>query len=306
MNKILPPPNRHNAVKCLTRLMAVSMGVLVLASCSSPTKYTPRSSSVSSALPVVSSTSDVKAKKRYSESDLSDSQVESSPCGAVYRVKNNDSLSEIALHCQVSMKQLATLNKISPPYVIYKNQRLQIPVQIGEQARSMASTTQNVPAVKGLVKGQAKVPDKKPSANVVTSHKKIKAPQSTQQQAWQWPAHESLPYRFIRDEAGLSVIDIYGVAGQDVYAVASGSVAYAGEGIVDFGKMLVIKHDDEYMSVYAHNSALLVKEGDRVQAGQRIAVLGATGNASQPKLYLEARFKGRKIDIKKVLTPPSQ
>ncbi|VAW45651.1 Murein hydrolase activator EnvC [hydrothermal vent metagenome] len=272
-------------VKCLTTLMAI----LVLASCSSPTKYTPRSS----ALPVVSSTSNAKAEKLYSDPSLSVSHVDNSPCGAVYRVKSGDSLSEIAYHCQVSMKQLAAFNKISPPYVIYKNQRLQMPEQTMQTKQKKQVTV--------VQKETGIAPQKE-------IKKEIKKPQKqpVKHQPWQWPAHESLPYRFIRDEAGLSVIDIYGIAGQDVYAVASGSVVYAGEGIVDFGKMLVIKHDDEYMSVYAHNSALLVKEGDRVQAGQNIAVLGATGSASQPKLYLEARFKGRKIDIKKVLTPPSQ
>jgi murein DD-endopeptidase MepM/ murein hydrolase activator NlpD len=149
-------------------------------------------------------------------------------------------------------------------------------------------------------------PSKNPTIIKETPTTVVQKPlqKAVKQQAWLWPVHKSLPYRFIRDDAGLSIIEIYGVAGQEVKAVSGGSVVYSGEGITEFGKMVVIKHDDEHMSVYAHNSDLLVQEGDRVQAGQQIATLGATGNASQPKLYLEARFKGRKIDILKVLTVP--
>lgn len=277
------------AVTCITGMVAV----LLLSSCSSPTKYPPRSPVIAAEPSVPSSLSASSASQQKAENAYSDPNI--SVCGAVYRVKSGDSLSEIALHCQVSMRVLATLNQISPPYVIYKNQRLKIPAQALSQssARATVSSASDLREVKTSAV----------TTVAVQQEKKLQKP--VKHQLWQWPVHKSLPYRFIRDDAGLSIIDIYGVAGQDVYAVASGSVVYAGDGIVDFGNMLVIKHDDEYMSVYAHNSALLVKEGDRVRVGQHIADLGATGSASQPKLYLEARFQGRKIDIKKVLIPPT-
>lgn len=118
---------------------------------------------------------------------------------------------------------------------------------------------------------------------------------------WQWPMHKGLAYKYRRDRAGLSVLEIYGLPGQDINAVAPGKVVYAGNGIANYGWMVVIKHAEDYMSIYAHNSSLLVTEGDSVEAGEKIALLGATGNTKRPKLYLEARYQGRKYDIKKKL-----
>ena len=115
--------------------------------------------------------------------------------------------------------------------------------------------------------------------------------------------HKGIDYRFKRDKAGLSVLEIYGIPGQKVKSVAPGKVVYAGNGIANYGWMLVVKHAKDYMSIYAHNSALLVEEGDYVEAGDVIASLGATGTTDRPKLYLEARYQGRKIDIKKKLKP---
>ncbi|MCF6298260.1 MAG: peptidoglycan DD-metalloendopeptidase family protein [Thiomicrorhabdus sp.] len=281
MKNFLPP---------LKIYLSGTVAILLLSGCSSPTKYTPRApvatvdSAESSKVSVIPFDA-VQVQKPYSDPN---------PCGDLYQVQSRDSLSEIALRCQVPMKSLAEWNKIPPPYVIYKNQRLEMPNLPTQQVKSTVTVT-NTSEKKSI---------KNPVVVTESSHQKEQPSQLVKHQIWQWPVHKSLPYRFVRDEAGLSVIDIYGVAGQDVYAVASGSVVYAGDGIVDFGNMLVIKHDDGYMAVYAHNSALLVQEGDRVKVGQHIADLGATGNASQPKLYLEARFKGRKIDILKVLTVP--
>ncbi len=267
-----------------------TFSVILLVACSSPTKYPPRVPLENNAQPVTSAEHQVPTVYAKKSAEIA---LPTSICGDAYRVKSGDSLSEIALHCQVSMKKLAQHNQISPPYTIYKNQRLSIP-QNRVQPDSMADTVlkPTVTQIPPIIKATPPTATQKPLKKAV------------KQQAWLWPVHKSLPYRFIRDDAGLSIIEIYGVAGQEVKAVSGGSVVYSGDGITEFGKMVVIKHDDEHMSVYAHNSDLLVQEGDRVQAGQQIATLGATGNASQPKLYLEARFKGRKIDILKVLTVP--
>ncbi len=279
----------------LLKGVAGMLFVVLVVACSSPTKYplrTPLKENVNNA---TSSAIEKPVSYRIESLEVSPSE---SVCGRAYRVKSGDSLSEIARQCQVSMRQLAEYNQILPPYTIYKNQRLTFP-QDDSKPYQVAEILSE-PVVKAVTKSSRRVIQ--PTANIapsVKSHKKDVA-----HQAWVWPVHKSLPYRFIRDEAGLAVIEIYGVAGNEVHAVASGQVVYSGDGLINFGRMLVIKHDDNYMSVYAHNSALLVKEGDRVQVGQHIADLGATGNAQKPTLYLEARFQGRKVDIKKVLDAP--
>ncbi|VAW46755.1 hypothetical protein MNBD_GAMMA03-1633 [hydrothermal vent metagenome] len=285
----------------LKRVYFLSFGIILsflfLSSCSSPTKYTPREPLVHSNSHQSMPRSAMTPSNKINH-DLGSIASESliGTCGASYQVKSGDSLSEIARFCGVSMHQIAKMNKISPPYTIYKNQRLQLPQKEAQAYSRVEMVLKPTEPFKKTPLKSEELPEKLPEILI----KKV-----VKHSEWQWPVHQNLPYRFIRDGAGLSVVEIYGVAGQNIYAVASGSIVYSGEGIIDFGKMLVIKHDDDYMSVYAHNNALLVKEGDRVTAGQHIAYLGATGNASQPKLYLEARFQGRKIDLKKVLSSPN-
>jgi LysM repeat protein len=197
-------------------------------------------------------------------------------CLPYYTVIYGDTLSDIAEECDVNMYSLAKQNDLGPPYSIYVRQELSMPT------RTLNKTEQ--------VKLRPQTATHSPSS-------KLKSKSSQ----WQWPMNSKLEHHFIRDSSGLSVLEIYGVSGQEVNTVAPGKVVYAGNGIVNYGWMVVIKHDDNYMSIYAHNSALLVKEGARVKRGQQIATLGATGNTTRSKLYLEARYQGRKIDILKVL-----
>jgi len=284
----------------LTKLSAVVLISLSLINCSSPTKYPLRDSQTYSGPDPVESPSKSK----------SSSLVSSNLCGKIYRVKNGDSLSEIAHKCDISMSLLAKTNGIFSPYVIYKNQEIIIPDQVSSYDAaeivakpSIKSSLQKLKASessteKTLGKTRENIKIKPATAVNPTTNSAVKTT------SWQWPVHQGAPHRFIRDNAGLSIVEVYGLSGQEIYAVAPGKVVYSGDGIVNFGLMVVVKHDDEYMSIYAHNSALLVKEGQRVKAGQQIAVLGATGNTSRPKLYLEARYQGRKIDILKVLAKP--
>lgn len=289
--------------KTQTRVIYLATMALGLSACSSPLKYPPRDNNAT--------TSSVQEKHSQAQD-----------CQGSYRVRSGDTLSEIAVKCDISMSQLAKYNQLLPPYIIYVNQELLIPSaqalqtspelvddnedatnDITEQAKVESEPLQ--PKNKAPIK-QAKQlsPPKEDSARAIerqeTPQERVKMEKSGK---WIWPMHKGLDYRYIRDRAGLSVLEIYGLPGQDVKAVTSGKVVYAGNGIANFGWMLVIKHTNEYMSIYAHNSALLVREGDIVKSGQVVATMGATGNTKRPKLYLEARYQGRKVDIKKILKP---
>ena len=206
----------------------------------------------------------------------------SAACPDRYKVVSGDRLSSIAFRCRLELKVLAKRNNIRPPYDLQIGQVLSIPKP--EQVTAVATTSAS--------SAKAKVTSTKSvTKNEVNSLIGSK---------WTSPVDGQIPRKYVKDSKGLSVLEYYGVAGQRVNAVSSGKVVYSGNGIINFGWMVVIKHDDDFMSVYAHNSSVLVKEGDRVQKGQFIATMGATGNTSKPKLYLEARFKGKKVDIKKV------
>ena len=276
---------------------------LLIVSCSSPTKYSARDSVSNNIIP---------AKAKPSNY----------VCKSPYEVKSGDTLSEIAHKCDSSVKAIAKENHLLPPYIIYVKQELVLPnknladYSQSTRSKSTAENTQrdiNTASTKPKIK--LSEPEPKVKSSISSKPKEVTAKalsrpepktvsaksKSTKKQPWIWPMHRGLSYRFLRDHAGLSVLEVYGVPGQKVKAVAPGKVVYSGNGIINYGWMLVIKHDNDYMSIYAHNSALLVKEGDTVKAGQNVATMGGTGNTKRPKLYLEARYQGRKVDIKKVL-----
>ena len=110
---------------------------------------------------------------------------------------------------------------------------------------------------------------------------------------WIWPANGRLVASF--DGGSNKGLDIAGRVGDPVYASATGRVVYSGEGIPAYGKLVIIRHNGTYLSAYAHNSQILVKEGQNVTKGQKIAELGSTG-ASQAKLHFEIRRLGKPVD----------
>ena len=116
--------------------------------------------------------------------------------------------------------------------------------------------------------------------------------------AFIWPAKGKLVAGF--SEASNKGVDIGGKIGDPVFAAAPGRVMYTGTGIRGYGKLIVIKHDDGFNSVYAHNSQILVKEGQTVKRGERIAILGDT-DSDTPKLHFEIRKSGKPVDPLKYL-----
>ncbi|MFA7606068.1 MAG: peptidoglycan DD-metalloendopeptidase family protein [Rhodocyclaceae bacterium] len=123
------------------------------------------------------------------------------------------------------------------------------------------------------------------------------APKSS---AWIWPASGRLIAGF--NEASNKGVDIGGNPGDPVVASAGGKVVYSGSGLRGYGKLVIIKHDENYLTAYAHNRELLVKEGDSVTQGQKIAELGST-DADKPKLHFEIRRQGRPVDPMSYLPP---
>jgi lipoprotein NlpD len=128
------------------------------------------------------------------------------------------------------------------------------------------------------------------------------APAAGASRGWVWPARGRLLHVFDQG-ANPKGIAIAGEAGQPVVAAAAGKVVYSGSGLRGYGKLIIIKHDDTYLSVYAHNRALLVKEGERVNGGQRIAEMGST-DADRVRLHFEIRRLGKPVDPLQFLPPP--
>ncbi len=118
---------------------------------------------------------------------------------------------------------------------------------------------------------------------------------------WVWPTAGKLIAGF-SDTASLKGIDIAGKAGQPVVASAAGKVVYSGSGLRGYGKLIIVKHNTTYLSAYAHNREILVKEGQQVTKGQKISEMGDT-DADQVKLHFEIRRLGKPVDPVKYLPP---
>ncbi len=112
---------------------------------------------------------------------------------------------------------------------------------------------------------------------------------------WQWPTQGRVISGFSSSEGGNKGLDIAGTKGQAVKAAAAGRVVYAGNALQGYGNLIIIKHNDDFLSAYAHNDSIKVEEQDNVKAGETIATLGSTGTNSN-KLHFEIRYQGKSVD----------
>jgi lipoprotein NlpD len=138
-----------------------------------------------------------------------------------------------------------------------------------------------------------------PSAANAQANKPL-AVESPEEISFTWPANGNLTAYF--DEIKNKGLDIGGKAGEPVLAAADGKVVYAGSGLRGYGNLIIIKHNNTYLSAYAHNQTLLVKEDQNIKRGQKIAEMGST-DADQVKLHFEIRKQGKPIDPLKMLPP---
>jgi len=132
-----------------------------------------------------------------------------------------------------------------------------------------------------------------------------RAPSSTAMPppGWRWPTSGNVYLRFGASQKTESGIRITGVSGQSVNAAAAGEVVYAGSGLASYGNLLIIKHNDTWLSAYGFNSVLLVSEGQKVGAGQGIARMGEDASG-RPVLHFEIRRDGQPVDPLRYLPAP--
>ena len=137
------------------------------------------------------------------------------------------------------------------------------------------------------------------TAPVVSSTTTVPTASSTSDSApistWRWPTEGKVIENFSATEGGNKGIDISGSKGQAIVATASGRVVYAGNALRGYGNLIIIKHNDDYLSAYAHNDTMLVREQEEIKAGQKIATMGSTGTSST-RLHFEIRYKGKSVN----------
>lgn len=209
-------------------------------------------------------------------------------------VSPGETLYSIALKYDLDYKKISQVNKLSRNHQIHPGQVLNLDVSSYKAPNptppKAQSTWKKPPAkVAGQPKNQTfSVPSEEIQVSSVGSVK------------WQWPIKGKVLEQF-NANAGLNKgIDIRGKLGEPVNAAADGEVVYSGSGLRGYGKLLIVKHNEKYLSAYAHNRVLHVAEGDRVKAGQKIAEVGFSGTNSA-KLHFEIRFDGKPVDPLKFL-----
>lgn len=156
------------------------------------------------------------------------------------------------------------------------------------------------PELRPETKVEAKPEPVKPEPKEEKKAEPVKPANGDDKIDWAWPASGKVIAGF--NETSSKGVDLSGKPGDPVLAAASGRVVYAGTGLRGYGKLVIVKHDNSYLSAYAHNQNLLVKEGQAVSRGQKIAELGDT-DSDRPKLHFEIRRQGKPVDPGKYLPP---
>jgi lipoprotein NlpD len=216
-----------------------------------------------------------------------------------YTVRKGDTLYSISWRYGMDYKDVARINNIRSPYTIYVGQKIRFKSNSKRavtQRPSSSSSTQTQ-SVKPSPVPQAKpVPAPKPATATKAEPKVSKEPfVGNQNLQWRWPTEGRVVSTYSNSSPGRKGIDIAGKAGQPVYAAASGKVVYSGNSLPRYGNLLIIKHNDVYLSAYAHSDRLLVKEGEVVKSGQKIALMGRTGT-QRDQLHFEIRRNGKPVD----------
>ena len=209
-------------------------------------------------------------------------------------VSRGETLYSIAWRYGKDFRQLAATNGIAPPYQIFPGQRLTL------ASRFVAAAPVAAPKKKYTAPHKPSRPATRTVAKTAKSltpstPKKTVTRISSSGIRWRWPARGKVISSFQARNPLRKGVDIAGEKGDSVLAAANGTVIYAGSALRGYGKLLIVKHNDEYLSAYAHNDKLLVGEGSEVKAGQRIAELGSSGT-DRNKLHFEIRHNGQPVD----------
>lgn len=214
-----------------------------------------------------------------------------------YTVRSGDTLSGIAMRYGLDYISIAEMNDIAPPYRIYVNQSLRL--KKGSSPRTVSTQVMAQPEqIKrqtiALPTTQPVTPVTPPTTTAPSTNTTVTSVAPNSSLRWIKPTNGPVIQGFNLAN-NVKGIRYGGNQGDPIYAAADGQVVYAADGLKEYGNLVLIKHIDGYISAYAHNSKMLVKSGDNVTAGQKIAEMGSTG-ASQVMLEFQIRLDGKPIN----------
>lgn len=226
-----------------------------------------------------------------------------------YTVKPGDTLYQIAFRHQLDYRDIAWWNGIGRDGVIYPGQTLSLLPPLPGQLRTTGAAPQPVasapkpqPSRRAPVTAATPVPATTTPSTVPRQapRQPVRSPpQDASPRRWAWPVKGPVLARYNPAQARQG-IDIGGALGSPIRAAAAGKVVYAGNALKGYGQLIIIKHDEEYLTAYGHNQQLMVKEGDQVKSGQTIASMGL-GPQNRPLLHFEIRRQGKPTNPEKLL-----
>ncbi|WP_058196125.1 peptidoglycan DD-metalloendopeptidase family protein [Xanthomonas translucens] len=200
--------------------------------------------------------------------------------GVSASVRRGDTLYAIARANNIAPQDLAAWNRLPPPYTIYPGQSLKLYPPSGGNVSARPGSAVVLPP------GPPSTATRPPAAAPTPVSSGF---------SWRWPADGAVVSRFVVGETTRQGVDIAGSSGQAVRAAADGVVVYSGAGLVGYGELIIIKHNEQWLSAYGHNRKRLVNEGQNVKAGEQIAEMGRSG-AARDMLHFEIRYNGKPVD----------
>lgn len=222
----------------------------------------------------------------------------------VYTVRSGDTLYSIAWRYRIDHQDLMRWNGIDNARNLRIGQRLRLhPDRMAASASTATASAGSDAPSSGGGRGDTGASSDSGSAPESRSSTASAAQPETDARnetgeppgRWRWPTRGTVVARFGDGRAGGRGVDIRGEQGQPIHATAAGDVVYSGDGLKAYGRLLIVRHEGDYLSAYAHNSELLVAEGDRVDAGQPIARMGRTREGTA-LLHFEIRRGGSPVD----------
>lgn len=225
---------------------------------------------------------------------------------AAYKVRSGDTLYSIAWRYGLDYHVLAKWNGIKPPYTIYAGQTIRLrqagTKRSGKTAKKRKATSTKSASAKSGKKAAApsRQSTRKTSKQAAKASSVRKPVASGKGLKWKWPTQGKVKKGFSARDPARQGIEIGGRSGQKIVASESGRVVYAGSGLIGYGRLVIIKHDKNYLSAYGRNRKLLVQEGAQVKRGQAIAEMGNSGNGG-PSLHFEIRKNGDPMNPLKLL-----
>ncbi|RUO32293.1 peptidase M23 [Aliidiomarina sedimenti] len=242
-----------------------------------------------------------------------------------YQVQRGDTLYSIAFRAEMDLRDVARLNNLQEPYQIFPGQVLRLdrqaasrPVAIAQSAGSQTTNSPNSSSerknsvnndLNGSVASnieQEYGENRTVQQNNATQRSSSSAQTPSRQMAengdieWQWPSQGRIVQRFSTNRPGANGIQFSGLKGDPVTAAAAGKVVYVGSALRGFGRLIILKHNDDYITAYAHNDELMVEEQQWVSAGQQIATMGDS-DADDVRLRFELRYQGSSVNPEQYL-----